>query len=96
MKKIALAVFAASMTLGLTLGLAACADKYEKAGFVVEQEDGRLWVFKEGSEHLAQFEKTGEPAKQYTAIGAGPEGQTVKAADKAVLDEYLALVAEGK
>lgn len=92
MKKVALAVFAASMTLGL----AACADKYEKAGFVVEQEDGRLWIFKEGSEHLAQFEKTGEPAKQYTAIGAGPEGQTVKAADKAVLDEYLALVAEGK
>lgn len=92
MKKIALAALVASMTLGL----AACADKFEKAGFVVEEEDGRLWVFKEGSEYLAQFEQTGEPAKQYTAIGAGPEGETVKAADKAVLDAYLALVAEGK
>lgn len=48
------------------------AGEYDKAGFVTEVEDGRLWVFKEGSESLAQFREHGEPAKQFTLIGAGP------------------------
>nr|WP_269805987.1 hypothetical protein [Pseudomonas sp. NMI1173_11] len=31
----------------------------------------------------------GEPAKQFTDVGAGPEGMTVKAADDKTLKEYL-------
>jgi hypothetical protein len=65
------------------------AGEYDKPGFVTEVEDGRLWVFKEGSEELKQFEQHGEPAKQFTIIGAGPDGMTVKAANQETLDEYI-------
>lgn len=65
------------------------AGEYDKPGFVTEVEDGRLWVFKEGSEELKQFRQHGEPAKQFTIIGAGPEGMTVKAASQETLDEYI-------
>lgn len=65
------------------------AGEYDKPGFVTEVEDGRLWVFKEGSESLAQFREHGEPAKQFTLIGAGPDGMTVKAARQETLDEYM-------
>mgnify|MGYP000610337672 CR=1 FL=1 len=45
--------------------------------------------FEDGSEELAFFEKHGEPAKQFTNIGAGPNGMTVKAASQETLDKYL-------
>ena len=75
--------------------LAACAStssegsKYNIDGFQTEIEDGRLWVFEEGSEDLAFFEEHGEPAKQYTSIGTGPNGMTVKASSQETLDKYL-------
>ncbi len=61
-------------------------------GFVTVEKDGRLWVFKPDSPGLAEFQKAGEPGKQFTNIGGGPNGVTVKAADQATLDEYLAAV----
>ncbi|WP_220150922.1 hypothetical protein [Marinomonas rhizomae] len=64
--------------------------KYDIDGFKTQIEDGRLWVFEDGSEELAFFEAHGEPAKQFTNIGAGPEGMTVKAASQESLDKYLA------
>jgi uncharacterized protein YneR len=86
---------------GMTLKAASqeSLDKYLKAisggsefdidGFTTQVEDGRLWVFEEGSEDLAFFEEHGEPAKQYTSIGTGPNGMTVKAASQETLDKYL-------
>ena len=65
------------------------ATKDYKYGFVTEIEDGRLWVFKKDSKELEEFKKHGEPAKQFSNIGAGPNGMTVKSADQATLDEYL-------
>lgn len=79
----------------LGLGLFACvahASEFDLPGFVTEVEDGRLWVFKENSAELTEFKKHGEPAKQFTVIGAGPKGMTVKAADQITLDEYLSKV----
>ena len=64
-------------------------DRYAKPGFVVMEEDGRLWVFREGSEDLAQFQEAGEPAKQVVRPLAAPGGVTIKAADGATIDEYL-------
>jgi acylphosphatase len=80
------------MILGFTL--IACsalsfAIEYNLPGFVTEIEDGRLWVFKKDSKELEEFKKHGEPAKQFTNIGAGPNGMTVKSADQGTLDEYL-------
>lgn len=80
------------MILGLTLILWSAltfASEYNLPGFVTEIEDGRLWVFKAGSKELDEFKKTGEPAKQFTNIGAGPNGMTIKSADQAILDAYL-------
>ncbi|MBF0166686.1 MAG: hypothetical protein HQL45_03570 [Alphaproteobacteria bacterium] len=74
----------------LALALAACAANYGKPGYYTEVKDGRLWVFEEGSKDLEQFKKTGEPAKQYTKIGAGPDGMTIKSSDAKVIDAYMA------
>lgn len=85
MKKLTLA----AMLLTSVFASAAFASQYDKPGFVTEVEDGRLWVFREGSKELEDFKKTGEPAKQFTDIGTGPEGMTVKSADEATLKAYL-------
>ena len=46
-------------------------------------------VFKAGSKELEEFKQTGEPAKQFTNVGAGHNSMTVKSADQATLDAYL-------
>jgi hypothetical protein len=61
-----------------------------KPGFVTKVEDGRLWVFVEGSDALAEFEASGEPAKHVIRPAAGPRGMTIKAADTQIIDAYLA------
>ncbi len=90
-----------SLFRGLVLALAAvsvigCAStggEFDKPGFVTKIEDGRLWVFAEGSEELAAFEKDGELAKHITLISRGPNGMTLKAPDK---DTALAYLGEPK
>ncbi|MCQ2036305.1 hypothetical protein [Stutzerimonas kunmingensis] len=85
MKKLTLT---ALMLSSLFVG-SAFASQYDKPGYVTEVEDGRLWVFREGSQELKDFKETGEPAKQFTDIGSGPEGMTVKAAEEQTLKDYL-------
>lgn len=79
--------------LSLTAGVATAADaskQHNKDGFTTFVEDGRLWVFKNGSTELEDFKKHGEPAKMATKIGAGPAGMTVKSADIDTVEAYLA------
>lgn len=83
MKKMLLA-----MIVGLW-GSLALASEFNLPGYVTEIEDGRLWVFKAGSAELEEFKKHGEPAKQFTNVGAGPNGMTIKSADQETLDAYL-------
>ncbi|MGE0725643.1 MAG: hypothetical protein AB7O45_14790 [Alphaproteobacteria bacterium] len=64
--------------------------RFDKAGFWTKEQDGRLWVFAAGSKELAEFQKHGEPAKQVTRIGAGPNGMTIKSSDAKVIDAYVA------
>lgn len=84
-----------AMSLGVLVAGCATADThkmsspYDKPGFSTMVEDGRLWVFKSGSKELAAFEKTGEPAKQVTRIGAGPNRMTLKSTDSATIDAYI-------
>lgn len=61
-----------------------------KPGFEVFIEDGRLWVFREGSDELKQFKATGEPAKQFAMVGAGPRGVTLKSTDRSTIVAYQA------
>jgi hypothetical protein len=78
-----------AMLLTSLFASATFASQYDKPGFITEVEDGRLWVFREGSKELEDFKKTGEPAKQFSDIGAGPNGITVKSADEKTLKDYL-------
>lgn len=66
------------------------AASHDKPGFKTIVEDGRLWVFREGSKELAEFEKHGEPAKMVTRIGAGPNGMTIRSDSADTIDAYLA------
>ena len=60
-----------------------------KDGFATSVVDGRLWVFKSGSEGLAEFKAHGEPAKSVTRVGAGPNGMTIRSDDVSTIDAYL-------
>jgi sugar lactone lactonase YvrE len=60
-----------------------------KPGFTVKTADGRLWVFRSGSEQLSEFEEQGELAKHVIRPGAGPMGVTLKAPDAETIDDYL-------
>lgn len=88
MKKLTITI---ALLTGLFTGIS-FASQYDKPGFFTKVEDGRLWVFYSGSEQLKEFKAHGEPAKQYTAVGGGPEGMTVKSGDKKALKDYLSRV----
>ncbi len=82
----------AVVAVGLALTLTACAttSSLNKPGFYTEVKDGRLWVLRDGSKELAEFKQHGEPARQVTRVGGGPNGMTIKSSDAKVIDEYLA------
>ena len=62
---------------------------YQRAGFVVKMEDGRLWVFREGAPELADFETHGELAKHVIRPAAGPGRITLKSPDTETIEAYL-------
>jgi 1,2-phenylacetyl-CoA epoxidase PaaB subunit len=62
-------------------------------GFVTRLVDGRIWVFRAGCPELAEFEKSGELAKQVVRPGAGPLGMTIKAPDAETIELYLKVCA---
>lgn len=63
-----------------------------RPGFVTKVEEGRLWVLRDGSEELKQFQERGELAKHIVRPAAGPNGMTLKAPDAETADAYMALV----
>ena len=67
------------------------ASKFDKPGFETFIVQGRLWVFQEGSKDLEEYKQLGEPAKIVTEIGVGPEGMTVRSADKEAIKAYLSM-----
>ena len=68
----------------------AAVEGYDRPGFKTFEVDGRLWVFQEGSEGLAEYEASGEPGKSVTMVGEGPNGMTIRSDDKAVIAAYMA------
>jgi hypothetical protein len=60
-----------------------------KPGFVTRYEDGRLWVFKAGSDQLAEFDAGTESAKIAIRPGAGPRGMTLKSVEPETISEYI-------
>ena len=82
-------IFVAMM---LVMSSAVFAGPYDKPGFVTYEKDGRVWVFKEGSKGEVEFKSHGEVAKQFSLIGGGPKGMTLKSDDQKTLDEYVAVM----
>jgi sugar lactone lactonase YvrE len=72
----------------LALPLVATANPYAKPGFVVSEDEGRLWVFREGAKEIAEFEKHGELVKMVVLPGAGPDRKTLKGPDRDTLMAY--------
>ena len=62
-----------------------------KPGFVTGVEDGRLWVFKEGTKEAdAYIAGKSKPARHVVRPGAGPNGMTIRAPEFDIIDAYLA------
>lgn len=74
---------------GRAVETAADTNPWAKRGFVVLEEDGRLWVFLADCPELSKYLKDGELAKQVVLPGAGPAGKTLKGADAETLDRYV-------
>jgi hypothetical protein len=62
---------------------------YDKPGFSTFVDEGRLWVFRNGSKELAEYKEKGEPAKFIVRVGAGPDGMTIRAVDAETIDDYI-------
>lgn len=60
----------------------------QKEGFTALVEDGRLWVFRSGSQELKDHRSMGGLAKHVTLVGAGPLNTTIKGPDRVTLDAF--------
>ena len=97
--------FAITMAIGMFLFFFGCAGAagggpgagnskdaaaYAKPGFYTQLDDGRVWVFQEGSKELEDFRTKGKPAKHTVRPGAGPGGITLRGPDSDTLALYIA------
>ena len=66
--------------------------QYDKPGFFTEldDKDGRLWIFVEGSDDLQKYLSEGRPARHVLRPSAGPDGLTLKSTESATIIEYIA------
>lgn len=73
------------------IAIVGCAggSKYDKFGYSTVEKDGRLYVFPSNSAEYQLFTKTGEMGKSVTLVGKGPDGMTIIAPDKKVIDSYM-------
>lgn len=60
-----------------------------KPGFATRVEDGRLWVFRAGSDEFKKYQEHGELAKHVIRPGAGPNRMTLKSPDVETIDAYM-------
>jgi hypothetical protein len=61
-----------------------------KKGFATRLEEGRLWVFRAGSDELDEYDAGNESAKIAVRPGAGPGGMTIKSVEPETIVAYLA------
>ncbi len=62
--------------------------------FIVRLQDGRMWVFRAGSEAWQNYLTSGPPADRVTRPLAGPDNRTIMAADGKTIDAYLAAIGD--
>jgi hypothetical protein len=72
------------------LGLAGCSNgPHDAAGLTGVEKEGRIYLFVPNSTDHQLFKKSGEMGRSVSAIGAGPNGETVVAVEQAHLDRWL-------
>lgn len=54
---------------------------HDRPGFITRVQDGRLWIFRDRTKDLTEFDKGGEPPKMVTLVGEGPDGMTLRGPD---------------
>ncbi len=63
---------------------------YDRPGFVTAVDDGRLWVFRQGSKEAeAYLQSKSKPAKHVVRVGSGPDGMTVRSPEASLIDAYM-------
>lgn len=62
---------------------------HSTCAFAAFVDQGRLWVFRDGSKDLESFLAHGEPARSVTRPGAGPGGMTIRSGDAETIDAYM-------
>lgn len=66
------------------------ASPFDKPGFVTGVKDGRLWVFRAGTDEAKAFLKDGKyPAKHAVRPAAGPAGMTIRSPEAADITAYI-------
>ena len=60
-----------------------------KPGFTTFFDNGRAWIFREGSEAATKYAQGIKPEKYVTRIAAGPMRTTLKALDAETIDAFL-------
>lgn len=82
-------LFVAVLLSAIAIVGCAAGSKYDKFGYSTVEKDGRLYVFPSNSAEYQLFTKTGEMGKSVTLVGKGPDGMTIIAPDKKVIDSYM-------
>ena len=78
------------MPAGMPSGMPDLAS-FEKPGFKLLEQDGRYWVFRDGSDELAAFLKDGAPADSVKGtIPGAPGGMSLYSADLDTIKAFLA------
>lgn len=75
---------------GTVISASADKEKFRKPGYVSWEIEGRLWVFVMTSPEAADFAKSGDLAKNVTRPAAGPDRMTIRSADSATIDAWVA------
>jgi hypothetical protein len=92
------ALLVAAMAGGLQAGAGKSATKeaaqatqsYDKPGYVAFEQDGRLWVFPEGSEAATRYSGHEKPEKHVTRVSACIDRATIKSVEAQTLNDFIA------
>jgi hypothetical protein len=61
---------------------------YDRTGLITRVKDDRLWIFRDRTKDLADFDKGTPSEKHVTLVGEGPNGMTVKAPDAETIEAW--------
>jgi hypothetical protein len=64
--------------------------QHSKPGFETFYKDERVWAFKQGSLFASEMRYFGEPAKNVTLVGRGPNGTSLRTSDTETGEAWIA------